>query len=226
MNAKQVFDRAALDYDRNRRQLVPHLDDFYGTALELIPYPPEAPIRVLDVGAGTGQMSALVSEVYPNAVLTLADISEPMLGQARVRFAERPNVTYLIVDLVNDALTGEYDLAVSSLALHHIELDPLKVVFRKVYAALADGGMFINVDQALGTTAENEERYEAMWLADVRRQGTSEADVVMAQERMKADRTSTLDDQLAGLRAAGFEQVECWYKRYRFVVYSGAKGRS
>ncbi|MFN8452634.1 MAG: hypothetical protein U0521_29520 [Anaerolineae bacterium] len=30
VDAKTVFDNAAADYDRLRRQLVPHFDDFYG----------------------------------------------------------------------------------------------------------------------------------------------------------------------------------------------------
>jgi tRNA (cmo5U34)-methyltransferase len=40
---------------------------------------------------------------------------------------------------------------------------------------------------------------------------------------MKADKTSTLEDQMAWLRAAGFTDVDCWYKQYRFAVYSGRK---
>ena len=223
MNAKQVFDRAALDYDRNRRQLVPHFDDFYGMVLELIPHPYTAPIRVLDVGAGTGLLSALISEMFPNAVLTLADISEEMLGRARVRFADRDQVNYLTLDLENDALTGEYDVAVSSLALHHIEPDHLAAVFQNIYAVLVGGGWMINADQTLGTSTGNEARYAAQWVADVRRQGTTEPDLAAALERLKADKTATLEDQLAALRAAGFEQVDCWYKRYRFAVYSGRK---
>jgi tRNA (cmo5U34)-methyltransferase len=57
-----LFDEAAAEgYDRARRQLVPPFDDFYGTVVESIPYEPEAAIRVLDLGAGTGLLSALVA---------------------------------------------------------------------------------------------------------------------------------------------------------------------
>jgi tRNA (cmo5U34)-methyltransferase len=48
------FDEAAAGYDRSRRQLVPGLDGFYGAALESVPFGPDAEIRVLDLGAGTG----------------------------------------------------------------------------------------------------------------------------------------------------------------------------
>ncbi|MCZ2096583.1 MAG: hypothetical protein LC121_10010 [Anaerolineae bacterium] len=51
VDVRQIFDNAAADYDRLRRQLVPNFDDFYGTALERIPYMQDATFRVLDQGA-------------------------------------------------------------------------------------------------------------------------------------------------------------------------------
>ena len=40
---------------------------------------------------------------------------------------------------------------------------------------------------------------------------------------MQADRTATLEDQLDLMRAAGFEDVDCWFKSYQFAVFSGRK---
>jgi tRNA (cmo5U34)-methyltransferase len=203
--------------------LVPAFDQFYGTVLERIPYDRAAAIRVLDLGAGTGLLSALVAAAFPNAVLTLVDISPEMLGKARERFAGNPRVCYEVVDLEREALRGEYDVAVSALALHHLEHPLLAAVFRKAYDALVPGGVFINADQTLGTTPENERLYAEQWLADVRANGCTEAEVQAALDRMKVDKTATLENQLAWLRAAGFADVDCWYKRCRFAVYSGRK---
>ncbi|MCC6804387.1 MAG: class I SAM-dependent methyltransferase, partial [Anaerolineae bacterium] len=88
---------------------------------------------------------------------------------------------------------------------------------------LASGGIFINADQMLGTSAANEQIYQQAWEATIRKQGSTAADIHAANERMKADQTSTLEDQLRWLREAGFADVDCWYKRYRFAVYSGRK---
>src|SRR5450432_4054008 len=158
VDVKQIFDHAAADYDRPRRQLVPDFDAFYGAVLELIPYPKTAQFRVLDLGAGTGLLSALVSEAFPNAQFTLADISAEMLSKAQARFQSRPGNRYEVVDLENEPLTGQYDVAVSALALHHIALPQLNQVFRKVYGVLDTGGLLINADQTLGTTVENEQK--------------------------------------------------------------------
>ena len=42
-----------------------------------------------------------------------------------------------------------------------------------------------------------------------------------AIERMTLDRTAPLVDQLRWLTEAGFANVECWYRNYRFCVFSG-----
>lgn len=223
MNAKQVFDRAAADYDRNRQQLIPRFEDFYGTVIELIPYERDAAFRLLDLGAGTGLLSGLIAAVFPNAALTLADISTPMLAQARERFAHRADVQYRVLDFQHDVIDGEFDVAVSALALHHVEPPDLKGVFVNVYGALAPGGRFINADQTLGTSAANEARYAQAWIDGVRAKGATDADIDAALERMKADRTATLEDQMRWLRDAGFADVDCWFKHYRFAVYSGEK---
>jgi tRNA (cmo5U34)-methyltransferase len=83
--------------------------------------------------------------------------------------------------------------------------------------------MFINVDQALAPSRRGEEQYERIWLEDARASGVSELALAQARERMREDRNALLSDQLAWLVEAGFDDVDCWYKRFRFVVYGGAK---
>ena len=224
MNIKTVFDNAAQIYDQTRRQYIPCFDDFYGTALELIPYPRDAAIEILDLGAGTGLLAALLAEAFPHAQLTLLDISDEMLAKAKARFtAQSQRIHYHTLDYIHAPMPGQYDVVVSALSLHHSPRADLRAVFGKIYAALKDGGSFINADQALGPTPALEDQYHQTWLRQIRQLGCTEHEVALALERMKADRTSTLDDQLTWLEAAGFAQVDCWYKHYRFVVYSGHK---
>ena len=218
---KSLFDRAAQDYDRTRRQLIPCFDAFYGMALSLLPDRPN--LRILDVGAGTGLLSGLIRAQQSESQLTLADVSEAMLAKAQQRFANDTQVSYQIVDFIDGELTGNYDAVVSALALHHTPQDQLKAVFAKIHTVLQPDGIFINADQVLGNTLENEAAYERHWRAAVLASGAGQAVLDMAIERMKADRTATLDHQLMWLREIGFQHVECWFKEYRFAVYSGAK---
>jgi tRNA (cmo5U34)-methyltransferase len=226
MNAIDVgvlFDQGAQDYDRTRRQYIPCFDDFYGTALQLLPADRDAALRVLDLGAGTGLFAGLARPLLPNARFTLCDISENMLTQARKRFAHDANIDYLIANYVDDVLPGHYDVIMSALSIHHTPHDRMPFVFANVFNALKVGGIVINADQSLGSTPLNEDVYEQQWLASVRAKGCTEADIAVAQERKQADKTATMEQQLTWMRDAGFVNVDCWYKNYRFAVYSGER---
>ena len=218
-----LFDQGAQDYDRTRRQYIPCFDDFYGTALQLLPPTARVAHACVGLGAGTGLFAGLARPLLPNARFTLCDISENMLTQARRRFANDAQVDYLIADYVDGALAGEYDVIMSALSIHHTPHGKLPGVFAKVHGALKAGGIFINADQALGSTPANEDAYEQQWLAGVRAKGCTEADIAIAQERKKADKTATMEQQLMWMREAGFQNVDCWYKHHRFAVYSGER---
>ena len=224
MNIKSVFDKAAQSYDQARRQLVPCFDDFYGTALDLIPFATDSAIRVLDLGAGTGLLSALIAETFPHAHLTLVDISEGMLDQARQRFLDdAARFHFRALDLAEGPLWGQYEAVVSALAIHHVNDEGKQRLFQGVYDVLCDGGVFINADQVLGMTPGIDEEYKAVWLRQVRERGVGEGDLAKALERMKEDEMSTLSLQMEFLEDIGFRMVNCWYKNYGFAVYAGRK---
>jgi len=222
---KAIFDTWAQTYDRSRRQLVPCFDDFYNTALEQLPFAPDAAFRVLDLGAGTGLLSLFVSNAFPHARLTLVDIAPQMLERARERFAQAGDRFQFIVADYADALPeGEFDAVVSALSIHHLTDEQKSALFRKIYDRLTRGGVFVNAEQVLGATPEIDAQYQATWLRQVRARGVDDADLAAAIDRMRADRTAPLDAQLEWLRQAGFRNVNCWYKFYRFAVYAGCKG--
>ena len=228
MTVGAMFGEAARDYDRARRQLVPGFDGFYGTVLEGVPFATEQEIRVLDLGAGTGLLSAMVAERFPRSRVTLVDLSVEMLRVARRRLAGEPGrFQFRTMDYARKPLPrtdGGYDLVVSALSIHHLTHGDKKELFEKVHRSLAVGGYFVNADQIAGDTPEEDERYGEWWLRRVREAGVSEEDLVAALLRMRADRNATLGGQLVWLEEAGFEGVGCRYRDHRFAVYGGKKG--
>ena len=220
--AKAVFDETAKQYDAARRRLMPCFDDFYGMAMKLLDYPREAHIRVLELGAGTGILSQMIADAFPNARLTMVDISSEMLALAKKRLGDDPRFRYMQADITLLALPGEFDAIVSALVIHHLKDDEKHLLYEDIYKALAPNGIFINAEQVRGPTAALEKRYDDMWLAEVRALGASDEELSQARKRMAEDRPATLEVQLAWLREAGFRHVDCWYKRDRFAVFSGA----
>jgi len=220
---RTLFDAAAASYDAGRRLLIPCFDDFYGTVAELVAaHTPEAP-RGLDLGAGTGLLSAVVDSVRPRARLVLTDLAEAMLDKARRRFAGRPDTEYRVMDHLALAAENEFDLVVSALSIHHLEDDGKAEIYALAARALKPGGLFVNADQVAGDTPDMEARYWRHWYEAAKASGIAAAELEAAVERQQLDRRAPLAPQLAWLRAAGLVEVECRYKNVSFAVMCGRK---
>ncbi|HEX2036580.1 MAG TPA: methyltransferase domain-containing protein [Chloroflexota bacterium] len=221
-SVRALFDAGADAYDGARRRLVPCFDDFYRTAVELIPFESDAPLRVLDLGAGTGLLSAMIADAYPRATLTLVDLSPAMLALARERFAGSSHaVRFEILDYATTPIATGLDVVVSALSIHHLEDEQKQSLYRRCFEAIEPGGAFINADQVAGPTPALTRAYLDTWRRQVRAAGGSEDELRQGEERMRADRPAPLESQLAWLRAAGFRDVDCFYKHYMFAVFAG-----
>ncbi|MEH2216545.1 MULTISPECIES: class I SAM-dependent methyltransferase [unclassified Nostoc] len=222
MNIQEAFNSAAGDYDNLRRILIPCFDDFYKTAVEIIPGDWTAPLKVLDLGAGTGLYSGMVQSVFPNAEFTLLDLAPEMLEKAKFRFSKMGKSPQILIgDYIETDLGDSYDLIISALSIHHLSDFDKELLYQRIYDVLKPGGIFVNADQILGKTADLEELYRQHWLDSIRANGILEEDLKAAQKRMEYDRMATLDIQLRWLEAAGFQNVDCWYKNFSFAVFGG-----
>jgi tRNA (cmo5U34)-methyltransferase len=215
-----VFDATASTYDRDRSRLVPGCDTFYRWALDLIPMREKV---IVDLGAGSGLLTALLRDRFPQAHIHIIDFSASMLELARQRLGDDPNLTFTRADYVNDALPQQVCSVVSSLSIHHVDDAGKREVFRKVFAPLKLNGTFVNADQVAGPTPELEARYKALWLEQVRAAGATEQQIADSLYRQQEDRCAPVEDQLAWMRGAGFADADCWYKEGRFGVFAGTK---
>lgn len=226
MSIDEAFDKTIGYYDGWIRKAVPGYDDMFAIAAELLTFPPEAPIRVLDLGAGTGLFSKLVLEKYPNATFVLWDVAEKMLDLARERFRDYAGQFRYVVGDYSELPEGEtFDLAISSLSIHHLSDPEKKDLFARIYRALDHGGVFINIDQVRGPSEKLQQLYVRVWEEKVRQKGVSEEEIQGGIERRRLyDREATLADQLEWLQAAGFVESDCIYKNYLMGLFLAVKG--
>ena len=221
---QHAFDLAAEDYDRTRRRLVPGFDDFYRAAIDLIQFPRESALEVLDLGAGTGLMAAFIAYSFPNARITMVDISNEMLERARARFElAGPRFRFEVSDYGVDRIQEKYDAIVSGLSIHHLSDEQKRSLFKRIHGALNDNGVFVNAEQFRCATPERHKFHHERWITRVRELGVDDRDLAAALERMKFDRAATLEDQLEWMREAGFRDIDCAYKNLIFAVYCGLK---
>ena len=117
-----------------------------------VPFPRDATIDVLDVGAGGGVVTEAVLAAFPRARVTLQDFSEKMLERARARFASLGReLRYVHGDLHDPAWTknagGPFDLAVSGIAIHNVkDLAAMGACYEAVRSLLKSGGCFLDYD--------------------------------------------------------------------------------
>jgi ubiquinone/menaquinone biosynthesis C-methylase UbiE len=132
--------------DRERRPLLQQM-------LSAAPFPRDAALEVLDIGAGYGVVSEEVLQAFPAARITLQDYSQPMLDRARQRLADySKHLRYVLCDLTDPSwplqVGGPFDLAVSAIAIHNLR-DPTKIYacYRAIRDLLKPGGYFLNCDR-------------------------------------------------------------------------------
>ena len=106
------------------------------------------------MGSGYGLLSGHLLAKFPNAHVTLQDISEPMFGHAKERLAAYADRTsYVKSDFSQrgwaSALGGPFDFVMSAIAIHNMYDDGLIAsIYKDIHDLIADGGMFANLDYA------------------------------------------------------------------------------
>ncbi|MFA4824302.1 MAG: methyltransferase domain-containing protein [Methanoregula sp.] len=220
---KRAFDATASRYDAQRKWIIPEMDDYYSAAVWAAECNHSCP-AILDIGAGTGLLSALMIQKFPDAALTLVDLSESMLSVAQERFAGRKDVRYITGNYSSVDFAGRYDLICSALSIHHLEHEEKHRLYKKIYDALKPGGMFVNADQVLGETVAINRRYMAYWDEFLVPCPLSAEDKKqMLYRRETFDKNEKLSVQLAWLQECGFNEIDLVYKNRLFVVFTGRK---
>ncbi|MFF2885691.1 class I SAM-dependent methyltransferase [Paenibacillus sp. NPDC057967] len=217
-NVKKQFDQAAPSYDDKHGKLIPCYEDFYGAAVTWADVANDAPY-ILDLGAGTGRLSAMMLEKYPGAHVTMVDFSEDMLEKAKARFAGHPNLEYIAADYLTYEFERSYCAIVSSLSIHHLTHEDKQVLFRKIHSMLKPGGVFVNADQAAGSSPAFVAEFKQLWLEAVTDTDLEPEDIEASKKRRLLDIDATLTDQLQWLCDAGFAEVDCVYRNREFTVF-------
>jgi tRNA (cmo5U34)-methyltransferase len=221
-SASAAFSAHAPRYTALRRRLVPGYDEFYGAVVDVLSLSAQPPRRVLDLGAGTGLLSARMAEAFPDTEFELLDGSEPMLAEARVRLGDAVAAVH-VADMADPLPAGSFDAIVSALAIHHLTDADKRHLFSRAREALVAGGVFVNAEQVAGPTDELTAIYNSIWERDCRALGATEEELDGARERMRHDRCVDVGSQLAWMREAGFGAADCVYKSWRFAVLAGFK---
>ncbi len=145
---------------------------------------------ILELGTGTGETALRVLADHPNAHWTGIDASEAMLARARERL---PHADLRLARLEAPLPSGPFDLAVSVLAVHHLD-GPAK---RDLFARIAQvANAFVLGDLVVAERPED----------------------AVIEIDWEYDLPSGVAEQLGWLREAGFD-AEATYVRADLAVF-------
>lgn len=176
--------------------------------VELAEALPDGVTRALDLGCGDGRLLGPVLDARPAVTAAVGlDRSAPMLEHARGRFAGDARVRVVDHDMTRPLPPlGQFDAVVSGFAIHHLAHDRKRSLFAEIRSLLRPGGVFANLEVVACATPELHEEFNRL----IGRPGGDPEDILAGVE-----------EQLAWMRDAGLEHVDCNWRWRGFAVLVG-----
>ncbi|MFA5945826.1 MAG: class I SAM-dependent methyltransferase [Patescibacteria group bacterium] len=151
-------------YDRNIISAIPFHKEIHTALLKELKkrFCSDEPLRILELGVGTGLTSALVRSAFPSARFEVVDFSSTMLDHAKKRLGQK-NVSYVLGDFGKLHFHGQYDVILSVIGIHHQSHAGKQRLFKKIAGLLKPRGVFLFGDLMTSTdpheTAERDARH-------------------------------------------------------------------
>lgn len=202
-------DRAWAKRYLDDRDRIPHRREGLAVLLELVGTNAR---NVLDLGTGDGSTLALVLAANPGASGVGLDFSTEMLQRAGTHFAGDDRVRLVRHDLDESLPPGSFDTVVSSFAIHHCVDERKAAIYAEVFARLEPGGVFVNLEHVASPTVRLHEEFLAAL-------GKTLAD------DDPSNKLAPVEAQVSWLRAAGFDDADCYWKWRELAVLAGRRSR-
>src|SRR5262245_16797928 len=215
---------AAEEYDAAIRTFIPGYGRMIDTIVGWLDGHVPAGGLVVDLGSGTGALSAAILDALPDVRVELVDIDPEMLEVAAARCARHAGRLTLRRARFEEALPSCHAV-VGSLALHHVTALADKAdLYRAIHAALEPGGLVVIGDMLIHADGPERRRLFESWYEHMGQHGitAAEADAHFAQWA-EEDHYVPLPDELGLLAEAGFRRPECFWRDAGLTVYGGFK---
>lgn len=221
---KKHFNNEAESFDTQVQKNISCYNEMLTALINAIPENKMNP-KILDLGCGTGNITQKALTRFPLAEVTCLDLSENMIEIAKEKLSDYEKVEYVIGDFTKMQIDRKYDVILSSLALHHIPNDEKKeAMYRDIYEALDNGGVFYNADVIKANSDYNEELNDKIARQEMMENGVTEEEIIEHKGKRDAnDIPTTLVNHIKMLENVGFKEIDVIWKHYSMAVYGGSK---
>jgi len=198
--ALQTFNWSSAQYLKFADQRTIPLKDL------LAKVPLTAPKRIIDLGCGPGNSTAVLKEKFPDAKLTGIDSSNDMLEAARRIL---PDLDFVKANLVDYRPPEPTDLLVSNAVFHWLPQDKRILTMQRLLKELAPGGVLaIQVPTNTGEPSH-------ISMKDVARKGPWAAELARLKPAIK--KFAKTNDVYNGLKPL-CSSVDIWRTHYYHVL--------
>ena len=135
---------------------------------EIIPYPKDAPIALLDLGSGPGALSKFLLGHFTHATAVCHDGSDEMIKLGQTRLGDfKDRVRHVQADFSHpgwsEKIGGSFEAVVSSIAIHNVRAyETIQSIYGEALSLVKPGGCFLNFDRMKPSRDE-----QLNWLEEV-----------------------------------------------------------
>jgi tRNA (cmo5U34)-methyltransferase len=239
---KKRFNSMAQEYDSHAPIIVPNYNELQEVICQIIENSQKNKIRVMDIGAGSGILMKKIADRF-DSECTIQDFSEEFIKIAKEKLKGK-KAEFVISDLAskewNKNIKPGFDVIVSSIAIHHLQDERKKELYKEIFEMLNKGGVFINGDEIRGESEPIYFMYLKHWsdyfIEKCKKGEVSEKMTEVLEKYVERNITNFgkpdpnpkdihcgMVKQIQWLQEAGFKGSECFWKKYLFAVFGGFK---
>lgn len=190
--------------------------------------------QIVDLGASRGEQAAQIIEKRANRNLYhLVEASEPMYLTLEQRFADERSAGF--VSIAHEDLRTYFpsfghgfgntaSVVLSVLTLMFIPIEYRMQLIGKIYKLLQPGGALILVEKVLGASPKLDKTQTDLYRRFKRDNGYTTEEIdrkALSLEGVLVPVTASMNEEF--LRAAGFTQVDCFYRWLNFAGWVAVK---
>ena len=201
------------EYDQRIRTFIPNYSEMLDEVAGVLD---PATKTVVDLGVGTGALSARCLRRVPGARVIGIDADAEMLPLARRRLG--PRATLKVANFLGADLPRA-DAVVATLALHHVRTRTAKArLYARIHAALRRGGTLVTGDCYPSNNRTRWREQRDLWQSHLEKTYTRREAAKFLLDWSHEDTYMPVPTELALLEDAGFRSVDITWRRGAFAV--------
>ncbi|MDA3815313.1 MAG: methyltransferase domain-containing protein [Patescibacteria group bacterium] len=181
---------------------------------------------VLDIGSGVGNVDEIIINQSLPQSIDLVEVSKSMIEESKRRLKDKNStLRFHNMSAVNfDAAPNSFDSVLSNLVIHNIPHEDKSRLISNIYRWLKEGGIFVWTDlMSFSDPAELEKCFEERKKIALAMGATEKFAEDNFKKEREEDHMITVEQMMALLKQAGFQNIEILWTKYNEVVMRSIK---